>query len=174
MSKTNETESKEISDNASFVFLSAKYQFSKVASSLHSSPTVSISANEIDISQNQVSELQHCEEADLENRPITVFRYEGKLLVIFAAKRCREAIENGATTVKAKLLTKHTLKRCLFDENAKETSRFLQQQIRESLNPAPVRPRVDGGNYRQRDSRSDFQQRRNDTADSSRPFKRGF
>lgn len=174
MSKTNETESKELSDNASFVFLSNKYQFTKVAASLHSSPTVTLSPDELDVTVDQVSELAYCEEADLENRPITVFRYEGKHLVIFATKRCREAIQNGSTAIKAKLLTKHTLKRCLFDENARETSQFLQQQIRESLNP-PTRQRFDNtNNYRQRENRQDFHQRHNDSADSSRPFKRGF
>jgi len=174
MSKISETETKVISENASFMFLDNKYQLTKVAANVFSAPTVSLTADEIDISEEQVTELQHCEEADFENRPITVFRFEGKHLVIFGSKRCREAVESGSGTIKAKLLTKHVLKRCLYDENAKATAQFLQQQIRESLNP-PVRSRFDNNqNYRQRDNRQDFHRDRNDSADSSRPFKRGF
>ena len=129
LTKMDFPEDKEMSEEASFLFLNQKYDFSRIITAANTSPTVQVDVKELNIEKKSVTELNHCSEEDFENKPITLFRFEGKYHIVFGYSRCIEASQNGSM-IKARLITKHALKKCLFDENPEKTQKLIEQQLR--------------------------------------------
>lgn len=170
---------KEMSEEASFLFLGNKYDFSRIVSAANTSPVVQLDTCELNLESNPITEVYSCGEQDFENKPIALFRFEGKYHVVFGFNRCLEAQQNG-TKIKARLITKHALKKCLFDENPERTQKLIEQQIRSDQDSSEGYGR--GGRYGSNNSRpqsfgrkdrGEFGHRNNDHGGYKKPTSNG-
>jgi len=122
------TEDKEIPEQASFEFLGNKYSLKQTYFASGAAPVMALRTSELSDVENQIDQLQDCNENDFEQGAIAVYRFEGKYHVILGYQKFKQLIDNSGT-IKVKLITKHALKKCLFDENPERTRSILNEQI---------------------------------------------
>jgi len=151
----------EMDDNVnerSFVFLERKYDANNFFVNAGTCPKIPVKLSEI--SQDEtLTELINLDKQLIDDSVPTLFKYGGKLLIVMGRNKIQQSISEGKADIVARLISKHILKKCVFDDNPEETKQLLEEQINTSLRPKFNRnnDRDDrGNNRRSREEYSDF------------------
>lgn len=121
-----------------FMLHGKQYSVAKIISNANAGPSISAKVEELDLKTNHVLEQSNPQGALAYKGPFVFYQYEGKFVILIGFDNISGMLIDAQddtrqiTHFKGKLLTRHSLKRCLVDENPQQTAQIINEQLRDS------------------------------------------